>query len=131
MWYGKRVQQNSVHNAENSGVGANAKGESENGDCRETRVAAKLPQSVAHILDNIFYPAQAVGVAAFFFFALHAAKGPERRIPGFFRRHPCLDVLLRLQLNVELKLLVQIALQTIAPEETCETIQQSHSRLTR
>src|SRR5690348_293440 len=115
----QRPQEYGIHHAEDGSVRPDAKRKSKNCDRRKTRIAAELAEAVADVLGCVFQPAQPVSIAAFLFLLLHAAKGPERRISGFFRRHSCRDVLLRLQLDVELQFLIQIALQPAASNDGC------------
>ncbi len=49
---GKGMEEKRVDDAEDGGVGADAEGQGEDGDGREGRVAGKLPQRIAQILDH-------------------------------------------------------------------------------
>ena len=51
--YGKRAQQNGIHEAVNRGIGPNAKGEGESGKQGERRIAPHYPRGVAEVLDEL------------------------------------------------------------------------------
>src|SRR5690242_6110421 len=65
--HGKQLKHRRVNQAEDRCVCPNAKSESEDGDCGESRVAAKLAEAVAQILKQGFEPLEAPGRAHVFF----------------------------------------------------------------
>src|SRR5689334_7432311 len=57
----QRTQQYSANQRENRQIRSNAKGQGQDGDGCEPRVAAKLPQAIADILAELVPPAPAAG----------------------------------------------------------------------
>ena len=51
----KRAKQQNVDDAKNSRVGANAQGQGQHGDQRETWTFAKHPRAIAQVLKNVFH----------------------------------------------------------------------------
>src|SRR5690348_3198665 len=82
----KQVQGGGVENGEDGGVGADAEGEGEDGDCREARGLAQHAEAEAQILREAFDEADAAGLAALFLDAFEAAEFEARAAESFRAR---------------------------------------------
>src|SRR5579864_514273 len=104
----QRLQEHGINDAENSRVGADTQREREYGDGGEARILPQHAQCEAYVLKKSFDEGQAVkfpvGV-----FELHVASQPDASgSPGFFRGHTSVDVFVREQIEMRLKLVLKI-----------------------
>src|SRR5438874_515227 len=80
---GKRNQENSVHETEDGGVGADAEGESENRDRGKAGRLAEHAESEAKVLEQCFEEGKAAGTAVLLFGLLPAAEAEVRLAASF------------------------------------------------
>jgi hypothetical protein len=111
MWIGQGRQQNSIDYAENGCGRANAEGEGDDGNHRETGIAAKLAQSVAEVLQQRFEPAKSPHVAALFPQEKPVSELPLRFKASVLRRHAAGDEFIDFFFQVLAHLVRQIAME--------------------
>src|SRR5690242_17361661 len=96
----KRVDEHSVYNGENGGIGADAKRESENGDGCEAGVLSEHARAETQVLPERFEEWQAAELAIRFAKLRKTAEADVRLAAGFQRRHAMPDVLLGEQVEM-------------------------------
>ena len=96
----------------------NAQRERQHGDNREHRVAAKRPCGVARVLRERLEKAPTVPVAILFFHLFDAAEVAPRRRPRIARRHAAPPMLRGQFVEMQLNLVVQLAITPPAPKQS-------------
>ena len=91
----ERAQEESVDDAEDDDVCADAEGEDEDGDSGEGAILAEGAEGVAQILRESFDHGEAPGVTMNFFGLLRAAELREGAAAGFLRGHAGLEIFLK------------------------------------
>src|SRR5271169_2041771 len=86
------TEQEGVDDAENDDVGANAKGEDEDGDEGEGTIFAEDTEGVAKILEKHLDRGNTAGLAMIFFGLLHTAEMGEGLAARFGMRHAGLEI---------------------------------------
>src|SRR5579863_3290909 len=97
---GKRAKNNAVDNTENSGVGADSEGQSEDGDGSKTWRFAQHAQSEAQVQEDLFEPDEGPDVASVFPDARDVAEFEKGSAARFLGGHAASDVVLRFPLDV-------------------------------
>jgi hypothetical protein len=120
------VKENAIDDAEDDRLGANAEGESKDGDERETAVFAKIAEGVAEIAEEDFQVSLPAGVVDLFFDAFDAAEPKPRTTAGFFWTEACGYVVGNLAFEVELELLVELAFGARPMEQTTKPVHSVH-----
>src|SRR5205085_12629095 len=77
-------------------------------------------RAIANVLQQSFHKASPSNLVSRVPDDADVAEGPERRPACLDRRHPALDVGLRLQLDVQAHLLVDVAEDRLAPEQRAQ-----------
>ena len=103
---------NGFDQLEDRGVRADAKGERQQRDEREPRIAAKRARAISHVAERVVDPHRAPHVAARLLLLIHAAKRQRGRTTGSVGRHTVRDVLGDLTIEMEPQLLVELRLHT-------------------
>ncbi len=106
----KRVEEDTVDDAEDDRRSANPEGESKDGDESETGVFAKIAERVAEVSEEIVEVSFPVGVADFVFDAVETAKMEACAPASFFWADPCCDVIGDLLFEMEAKFLIEFVL---------------------
>src|SRR5690348_3966799 len=113
----KQVQGGGVENGEDGGVGADAEGEGEDGDCREARGLAQHAEAEAQILREAFDEADAAGLAALFLDAFEAAEFESRAAESFGARDAGAEEIFSVGVDVGAKLGVHVGLHVGATQD--------------
>ena len=100
------LEQNSVDDAEDGGVRADAESEGENRNRGEAEILAHHAERVTRVGDESFEPEAAALLAAIFLDAFYRAELQRRLASRFIGRHSCGDVGGGLLLDVETQLVV-------------------------
>src|SRR5215467_8371400 len=121
----KVAKQNGVHDAEDRGVSADAKGEGEDGDERETRRFAQHTEREAEVLKEGFKEGQAAPVAVGFFCLLDAAELYQRITAGGFRRHSRSKIVFNVESQMALHLRLELCIASPLAEQAEGTMEPS------
>src|SRR5215472_4790038 len=109
-WIRQGYEQNSIHQAEDGGVRADAQSQRERSNKRERPVFAQHAQAETQILHEAVGEVDATRVAAFLLGALDGAKLDARPPQRFLAGHAATHQILGVRLDVEAQLRVQLAL---------------------
>src|SRR5260370_32916412 len=102
----QRPQHYRVDQAKNGGVCANAQGQRENGHGRKAWKFREHSQAIMDVLPELLQPNETPHFARLFLYSRHIAELSYSRITRFIRRHPALDVVLRLPLDMLANVLI-------------------------
>src|SRR5215469_17318453 len=105
----QRHEQNSIHQAEDGGVRADAESQGENSNSRESRVFAECAQAETQILGEAVGEVDATRVAAFLLGALDGAKLDARPPPRFLEWHAAAHQIFGARLDVKAQLRIHLA----------------------
>src|SRR5690348_15022469 len=134
-WFAKRqgAQQQCVHYAKCSRIGADAESKREDRDGGEARRFAQSAQAVADVLQDRIEPCADAGFAHAFFYLLGTAESEPCRAISVLWCSALADLLLRQHVHVESNFIVEIALLRRALDEATEKTpnarKQRHGRL--
>jgi hypothetical protein len=103
----QRPQQHRVHHAEDGRVHADAEGQGQDDDRRETRITEQDAEAVTDVLEKLFEPNPAPDVAGVLFHAGDVSEFAERLVARLVRRHAALDIVARLPFDVVANVVVQ------------------------
>jgi hypothetical protein len=110
-------QQDSVHNAEDRGVGTSSKGERENDNGGKTPVFTYLPKRETNVLQGLSEPPGRALIPMQLFGLFYAAVGPPRCLAGILGTHALTDELVFKQYEMCPYFPIQIVLGTIIREK--------------
>ena len=116
----EHAEDDRVDKGEDGGVGADAEGESEDGDGSEGGILAQGAQGVADVLEQRFEERDAAGVATFFFGGFEAAKFEAGAAEGFVPRDAGGDEVVGVGFEMEAEFGVHVALHLGAVESGVE-----------
>src|SRR6202171_3513246 len=94
--------------------GAYAQGRGENGPRRKAGALRDITQAIIDVLRELLQPNATPRLTRLFLYPRHIAELPQSRIARFLRRHPALDVVLRLALDMIANVLVELLQYPIA-----------------
>src|SRR5882724_10041751 len=110
----------SIYEAEDGSVRADAKGKNQNGGKSEPRGLAQHTNAVAQILNQGFDEAHTERLPAFFLDALDSAKLHPRPPHRFLARYAATHQIFRVRLHVESQLRIHLALHPRAPQRRAQ-----------
>ena len=129
---GQRAQQQCIDDAEDGCVGADAEGQNENGDQRESAIAAQRTKSIADILEKNFEIHESSRFALLEFCGLDGAEVNERLPARFERCQAVLNVIFDRHLDVRRYFGFEVCIERALLEESsnaCQrTAQRAHGR---
>src|SRR5882724_1658061 len=126
MIEGQRLQQHSVHNAEDCGVRADAERERENCDGRESGIFHQTTESIAQVLRETFQPTENVHVARPFFLEREIPKTFLRGFPCFTRRHSGADAVCNAPVEVIAQFFVELDVSPLSLPQSSQTSNPRH-----
>lgn len=118
------TQQDGVDDGEEGGVGADAEGESEDGDHGETGAAAQHAGGVAKIPCGRVQPADDVHRAGVFFHQRCVSEATLRIVTRFVRLHPSDNIVPCSHLDVGAKFFIHSAIQFVFVKQAAQTREQ-------
>ena len=104
----QRLEQEFIDDAKKSGIGANPDRQGEDRNRGKAGVTTHHPERVPHVLPELIEPVRNPHGASIFTSQRHVPEFSERSEPRLFRRHPSLEVGLRLPLDVIANVRVEI-----------------------
>ena len=125
VFVGERAKEHAIDRTEDSRVRADAERERQDDGGRETRTVRERAPCVARVLGNRVDDLEAAKPPYVFFRLREATEDASRHIARFAGRHTELDIFLRLHLQMEAQLLVELLLEAIAFEESAQSADDS------
>src|ERR1700723_2732989 len=104
----KRLDDPGIYVAEDGGIGADAEGESDDGDGGESGSFAQGTEPVANVLDESFDKVDAAGFATFFFDVIFAAEFETGAAECFAARNAGVDKLGDVLVEAEAEFVVEL-----------------------
>lgn len=109
----RRPQKHIVHNAEQSGIRADRKGEREHGHGSYSWTPAHDPDAVAQVLPERIKEMERTNLAALFLGLVQTAKAEEHSASRLVGVHPGSDPVFNLRLEMETQLLIHLGFESV------------------
>src|SRR5262245_35728672 len=127
--FGPAGKKNAVDDAEHGRVGTNPERDDEHGGAGESRVFEEPAEAILQVPPEPIHDSTSTYLIGQILHPARMSKSSERSGPRFLRQHPPLDVGLRLHLDVETHLFIDLFDHRVAPDERAQPIFQNAESL--
>src|SRR5215472_6410594 len=106
LWNGQKLQRNAIEHRENTRVHSDPERDCQDGDHREPGILRQRPRAVAEVMNDLFKPGPAPGVAGLFLEECGITECTHGGVAGFSVAHAASDVLRDLLFQMKLNFVV-------------------------